>query len=203
MTPRTVDSISLDFLPTALRDKVAQANVIHVGDVISKGSDIEAIETQLREIDDHLRLGLSLTEGSPDKMRVTVRLVTPNSVYNAVPPSMPASSSTALSAPGAIRVGGNVQSANLIDQVKPVYPPLAKQARIQGTVKFNVVIAQDGTLKSLQVISGHPMLVQAALEAVRQWRYKPTLLNGSPVDVITTIDVNFTLNDAPPPPAEQ
>jgi protein TonB len=93
-----------------------------------------------------------------------------------------------------IRVGGNVQAANLVRQVRPTYPPLAKQARIQGTVKFNAVIAKDGTIQNLTVQSGHPMLVQAALEAVKQWLYKPTLLNGEPVEVITTIDVNFTLN---------
>jgi protein TonB len=96
--------------------------------------------------------------------------------------------------PQSIRVGGNVQAANLIRQVKPTYPPLAKQARIQGTVRFNAVIAKDGTIQNLTVVSGHPMLVQSALEAVKQWLYKPTLLNGDPVEVITTIDVNFTLN---------
>jgi protein TonB len=87
-----------------------------------------------------------------------------------------------------------VQAANLIRQVKPSYPPLAKQARIQGTVRFNAVIAKDGTIQNLTVASGHPMLVASAMEAVKQWLYKPTLLNGEPVEVITTIDVNFTLN---------
>ncbi len=96
--------------------------------------------------------------------------------------------------PQSIRVGGNVAAASLIRQVKPTYPPLAKQARIQGTVRFNAVIAKDGTIQNLSVVSGHPMLVQSALEAVKQWLYKPTLLNGEPVEVITTIDVNFTLN---------
>jgi protein TonB len=91
-------------------------------------------------------------------------------------------------------VGGQVEAANLLRQIKPGYPPLAKQARIQGTVRFNAIIAKDGTIQNLQVVSGHPMLVQSALEAVRQWVYKPTLLNGEPVEVITTIDVNFTLN---------
>jgi protein TonB len=93
-----------------------------------------------------------------------------------------------------IRVGGNVQSAKLIRQPRPVYPPLARQARISGTVKFNAIIAKDGTIQNLQMVSGHPLLVQAATEAVRQWVYQPTLLNGEPVEVITTIDVNFTLS---------
>ena len=93
-----------------------------------------------------------------------------------------------------IRVGGNVQSAKLVRQPKPAYPPLARQARISGVVKFNAVIAKDGTIQNLTMISGHPLLVQAATEAVRQWVYQPTLLNGEPVEVITTIDVNFTLS---------
>lgn len=96
--------------------------------------------------------------------------------------------------PKSIRVGGNVQAANILRQPKPVYPPLAKQARIQGTVRFNAVIGKDGTIQNLTLVSGHPLLVQAAQEAVRNWVYRPTLLNGEPVDVITTIDVNFTLN---------
>jgi len=93
-----------------------------------------------------------------------------------------------------IRVGGNVQAANLIKKVTPAYPPLAKQARIQGTVRFNAVIGKDGAIQNLTLVSGHPLLVPAATEAVKQWVYKPTLLNGDPVDVITQIDVNFTLS---------
>lgn len=97
-------------------------------------------------------------------------------------------------APKRIRVGGQVQQAKLINQIRPVYPPLAKQARIQGTVRLQAVIAKDGAIIELQVVSGHPLLVQAALDAVRQWRYQPTLLNGDPVEVQTTIDVVFTLS---------
>ncbi len=93
-----------------------------------------------------------------------------------------------------IRVGGNVQQARLVRQVKPVYPPLAKQARIQGVVRFTAIIARDGTISNLQLVSGHPLLVQAAQNAVTQWVYQPTLLNGEPVEVVTTIDVNFTLS---------
>ncbi|MGI8741207.1 MAG: energy transducer TonB [Bryobacteraceae bacterium] len=95
--------------------------------------------------------------------------------------------------PQRIRVGGNVQAANLIKKVTPVYPPEAKQARLQGTVRFSVIIAKDGTVENIQLISGHPLLVPAALEAVKQWVYKPTLLNGLPVEVATTLDINFTL----------
>ena len=95
--------------------------------------------------------------------------------------------------PKRIRVGGAVQKANLIRQVRPVYPPLARQARIQGTVKLTAIIAKNGSIEKLEVLSGHPLLVPSALQAVKQWRYKPTLLNGQPVEVVTQVDVNFTL----------
>lgn len=93
-----------------------------------------------------------------------------------------------------IRQGGNVTQANIINRVQPMYPPLARQTRIQGTVKLHAIISKTGTVQQLEVVSGHPLLVQAALDAVRQWRYRPTLLNGEPVEVDTTIDVVFSLN---------
>ena len=96
-------------------------------------------------------------------------------------------------APKRIRVGGMVESARLIFQPKPEYPPLAKMARIQGTVRLDAIISKDGTIQDLRVLSGHPLLVKSALEAVQRWRYQPTLLNGEAVEVATEIDVNFTL----------
>ena len=87
-----------------------------------------------------------------------------------------------------------MQQAKLVRQPRPVYPPLAKQARIQGVVKLSAIIAKDGTIQHLEVISGHPLLIPSALEAVKQWVYQPTLLNGEPVEVVTQIDVNFTLS---------
>ncbi len=87
-----------------------------------------------------------------------------------------------------------MQSARIINRIQPVYPPLARQTRISGTVRLHAIIGKDGTIQSLEVMSGHPLLQQAALDAVRQWRYQPTLLNGDPVDVDTTIDVIFSLN---------
>jgi protein TonB len=115
------------------------------------------------------------------------------SVPSAAPPPPPVKKETNTT-PQRIRVGGNVQAANLIRKITPVYPPLAKQARIQGTVRFQAVIGKDGTIQNLQMVSGHPLLVEAARQAVSQWQYKPTLLNGEPVEVVTQIDVNFTLS---------
>jgi protein TonB len=86
-----------------------------------------------------------------------------------------------------------VAAANLIRQVQPVYPAIAKTAHISGTVVLHAVISKDGTIQELTYISGPPLLMKNAMDAVRQWRYKPTLLNGEPVDVDTTISVVFTL----------
>jgi TonB family protein len=92
-----------------------------------------------------------------------------------------------------IRVGGNAQSAKLIYRPVPHYPVEPKQAHIQGVVKLYALIGRDGAVKELNVISGHPLLTPAAVEAVKQWVYQPTLLNGNPIEVETEIDVNFTL----------
>jgi protein TonB len=96
--------------------------------------------------------------------------------------------------PKRIRVSGGVTEGLLIKKVMPEYPALARQAQIQGPVQLEAVIGKDGTIQNLRVISGHPMLTQAAINAVKQWRYKPYILNGEPVEVDTTITVNFTLS---------
>ena len=83
---------------------------------------------------------------------------------------------------------------NLISRVQPIYPPLARSARIQGPVLLRAIISRTGTIENLQAISGHPMLIPAALDAVRQWRYRPYVLNGEPVEVETQVTVNFSLS---------
>jgi protein TonB len=116
------------------------------------------------------------------------------SVPTAAPPPPPAKVVEKPVTPQRIRVGGNVIAANLVRKITPVYPQLAKQARIQGVVRFTAIIGKDGTIQNLTLVSGHPLLLEAARQAVSQWQYKPTLLNGEPVEVVTTIDVNFTLS---------
>ncbi len=105
-------------------------------------------------------------------------------VKEAAPPPIPAR----------IKVGGLVQQGKILYQPMPVYPPLARAARVQGTVRLEGILGKDGRVRELRVISGHPLLAPAALEAVRRWIYKPTLLNGEAVEVVAPIDVNFTLN---------
>ena len=92
-----------------------------------------------------------------------------------------------------VRVGGNVQSSKLYHKVDPVYPELAKRARVSGIVLLQVTVSEQGNVKEIKLIRGHPLLNQSALDAVGQWRYSPTLLNGEPVEVIATVTVNFVL----------
>ncbi|MFZ0417830.1 MAG: TonB family protein [Candidatus Sulfotelmatobacter sp.] len=95
--------------------------------------------------------------------------------------------------PQRVRVSMGVTSGLLIRKVNPTYPPLARQARISGTVILRAVISKDGSIENLSLVSGHPMLAPAAIDAVKQWKYKPYLLNGEPVEVDTEVQVNFTL----------
>jgi len=87
-----------------------------------------------------------------------------------------------------------VSQGLLMRKVQPTYPPLARQARIQGQVVLQATISKQGAIENLQLVSGHPMLTQAAIEAVKQWKYKPYFLNGEPVEVETQITVIFSLS---------
>ena len=111
------------------------------------------------------------------------------SVMSSVPTAVPKAAT-----PQRVRVSQGVSQGLLVHKVQPSYPPLARQARIQGVVVLQALIGKDGSIQNLHVVSGHPMLTTAALEAVKEWRYKPYYLNGEPVEVETTINVNFTLS---------
>jgi protein TonB len=96
--------------------------------------------------------------------------------------------------PQRVRVSQGVTQGLVLRKVNPTYPPLARQARIQGQVLLQAEISKTGDIENLHLISGHPMLAPAAIEAVKQWKYKPYVLNGEPVEVETQITVNFTLS---------
>ena len=83
--------------------------------------------------------------------------------------------------------------SNLIHTVEPEYPPVARQARIQGTVRIDIVVGKDGSVEQMSIVNGHPVLIPAAMEAVKHYKYRPTNLNGQPTPVQTTVDVTFTL----------
>lgn len=181
-----IESVDLSSLPAALRERVAAAGLLREGEVIAPDRFFD-VERSLKSIDSHLRLQGSIRNNTSMVMHVTLQDSRPAMAMPAAAPT------TAGGAPSRIRIGGNVQAANLIEKFTPMYPQEAKAARIQGTVSFNATIGRDGHIIDLQLISGHPILVSSALEAVKQWVYKPTLLNGNPVEVITQIDVNYTL----------
>ena len=103
-------------------------------------------------------------------------------------------------AEGAVRVGGNVRAPARTRGATPVYPPIAQSARVQGVVIMEAVIGPDGRVRDVRVLRSIPLLDQAAIDAVKQWEYEPTLLNGVPVPVVITVTVQFTLPPPPPPP---
>jgi TonB family protein len=177
---------------------------VHVGDTLAADS-IDRLRAAVHEFDEHASVGTATISNS----EITVTIQIPGSdasgewfsstgyagamVGGPVPAVPPSADGTKR-----ISIGGNVQQTKLISQPRPVYPPLAKQAHISGIVHLSAVIGKDGTVINLAVITGHPLLIQSALDAVRQWVYQPTLLNGEPVEVITQIDVNYSLSDDPP-----
>jgi len=108
-------------------------------------------------------------------------------------PPPPVKSPSPPEAPKRVRVGGEVEQARLAHEVLPKYPPMARIARVQGAVQFDALIGTDGKVEHLQVVGGPPLLIPAAMAAVKQWVYRPTLLNGNPVEVETRITVNFAL----------
>jgi TonB family protein len=179
---RTLKSITVSGLSDQSRADLLSQLPVHEGDTLSVES-LQNVTRVAKAFDEHLSVGVMST-GSTE---ATLEIMVPGR-------AMPAPSADANPTPPArIRVGGNVQQTKLISQPRPVYPPEAKQAHIQGVVKLNAIIGKDGTIQNLEVISGDPALVQSALDAVKQWVYQTTLLNGQPVEVMTQIDVNYTL----------
>jgi TonB family protein len=177
---RRIRSIDAVGLPEDARRELLSKLSGRIGTPLTSESML-AMANIVRDFDEHLTMPIA--QVSPDEVAVTITAPTSSAAPRAT-----------LDAGGAIRVGGNIQAAKLVRQPRPVYPAEAKDIRLSGVVKLMAIIAKDGTIKSLEVMSGHPMLVPPSLEAVRQWVYQPTLFNGEPVEVQTQIDVNFTLS---------
>jgi TonB family protein len=186
----TLKSIDVYGLPDQARAELLASLPVHAGDTFT-AETMSKISLAARQYDEHL--GVSILSSGAGEMDVAI--VAPGAAVPRRPgvgvaaPQLPA---------GAITAGSSLTPPALIRKVQPVYPPLAKQARIQGAVIMNAILAKDGTVQNVTVVSGHPLLVQAALDAVKQWVYQPTLLNGQPVEISTQISLNFTLADQPP-----
>jgi TonB family protein len=180
-------------LTDSVRNDLLSRLPVHEGEILGTDS-LERVRKAVREFDEHMSVGTGFNANG----EVTLMLSMPGSyatsgVLGSAPAVPPAADGTRR-----ITIGGNVQQAKLISQPKPVYPPLAKQARISGVVHLAAIIGKEGNVIDLKVISGHPLLIPSALEAVQQWVYQKTLLNGEPVEISTQIDVNYTLSDEPP-----
>jgi TonB family protein len=148
------------------------------------------VEAPSRNRNDENHTGTTVThaKGSDNAKVELPQLLAPLVVAPAAMPSLTTQVRKTLAV-----LAENVTSGFLLSKVQPSYPPLAKQARISGAVVLKAVIGKDGSITDLRALSGHPMLIQAATDAVRQWRYKPYVLEGEPVEVDTQITVNFTL----------
>jgi TonB family protein len=171
----TLKSVTVEDLTPAARDELLQRLPVHQGDTLD-ADGMRAVMANVLAFDEHLRVVLLLDPSNENSGRLRISLA---------PAGAPAATK--------IRVGGNVQQAKLLVKVQPVYPPEAKMQGIEGTVVLQAMLDKGGKVEDLQVLSGDPMLAAAALEAVRQWQYATTLLNGDPVEVVTEIRVNFTL----------
>jgi TonB family protein len=177
------------------RDELLARLPVHEGDALDFAT-VRKVAEAVFTFDEHLNgehLNLAVDHGA-GTIRISLPGVQSPGAMPPPPPPPPGAGSAVQSPPAAIRVVGNVAATNLITKVVPVYPLEAKAARIQGTVRFEATIGKDGTVQNLHLIAGPPLLVRAATEAVQQWVYRPTLWNGNPIGVITTVDVNFTLS---------
>ena len=187
MTGKPLKRIVVVGLSDQIRNDLLSRLPVHEGDILAADS-YERVSRAVREFDEHMNIALSSRDGD-----VTFVITAVGGVMAPAPAS--AALASGADTPRRITIGGNVQQAKLISQTRPQYPALAKQARISGVVQLQAVIASDGTVKDLKVLSGHPLLVPAALDSVKLWVYQQTLLNGEPVEVMTQIDVNFTLSE--------
>jgi TonB family protein len=190
----TVQGIQLEGLGIPDEEFLAKLPPLHVNDRVTRETLRNFLQA-VRQLDAHLMASFGWAPTTPNS--VTVRIAAPYAegqriTSTAFPPADGAK--TAPPVPGVIPVGGRVQNNKLISTTQPVYPEMAKSARISGTVELAALIGPDGHVQQLNVVSGHPLLRQAALDAVKTWVYEPTLLNEQPVSVSTTIDVIFTLS---------
>ena len=172
-TPLRIQFINVDGLPQQARDELVSRLPVHEGDIYSAEA-LQKIAQAAHDFDEHLITRFQGAGGNG----VSIQILAPG----AQPP-----------APQMIKVGGNVQAAMVLKRVTPVYPDSAKSLGVEGVVHLAVTIVKDGTVQEVHVLGGHPLLIMSAMDAVRQWVYRPTLLNGQPVQVETTVDINFTL----------
>jgi TonB family protein len=163
----------------------------HVGDPATPET-IGRVAAEIRQIDEHSRVSVTLGPDFPAFSGATLRIAISSFAFPLGPDSV---TYEPLPDPTGKRIllDPKVAEANIVTKINATYPALAKQARIQGVVHLMATVGTDGRILNLQVVSGHPLLVPAALAAVKHWVFKPTLVNGNAVEVNTPVTINFTL----------
>jgi len=176
---KRIQSIRIEGLPTEAQSQLIARLPVHEGDVLTELLAVETAQA-VKQFDEHLAVGFL---GGPDNGS-RIEIVLQSSSRGLVSP---------LPTAGVVQVGSRALETKLRSAPPPVYPALARQARIQGVVKLTAIVGKDGRVQNINVVSGHPLLIPAAVEAVKQWVYEPTVVNGAPVEVESGIDVPFNL----------
>ena len=203
-SPMRIAIIVVSGLSDQARSELLASLPVHEGDELNTDL-LERTKQAVKAFDEHLAVQRAISRNADGARFLSLFISLPGArtavqtfmFADRVPPPPPAPPSAGLaqtSPPERIKVVGNVQSAMIVTKVPPVYPNLAKSAGVSGVVHLAVVIAKDGTIQEIHSLGGPALLIQAAMDAVKQWTYKPTFLNGEPVAVESTIDVNFTLS---------
>jgi TonB family protein len=174
--PAKVSNDLLAKLPVKIGDQVSRQDMVTIGRVLGENYDHLAMSWQLAGEAVHLQI------------RLQDNMFTKGGEADKEPPAITYAQAQR------IRIGGALQAKKVFHQTRPEYPAEAKRTGVQGIVQLKAVIGMEGNVMSLEAVSGPPVLVKPSLEAVRQWKYRPTFLNGNPVEVESTIDVNYTLS---------
>ena len=190
--PPTIGKIEITGVSEEVAQMVRDRLRVRVGDPTSPET-IGLVTAEIRQIDAHSRVSVTLgADAPPFSAGATLRIAISSIAFPLGPDSVtyePLPDPTGK----CIMLDPKVAAANMATKVNATYPPLARQARIQGVVQLMATVGTDGRILNLQVLSGHPLLVPAALKAVKQWVFKPTLVNGNAVEVNTPVSINFKL----------
>jgi TonB family protein len=188
---RILQRIDVSALPEPLRDKMRSRLVSFEGQPYSGKLNNKFVEAA-REVENEVEVGGQVDGATGNAvfvlwLRRDANPLALQSAWSGPQPNFPPSEENR------VRAGVGMMILKLIESKPPVYPPKAREAGIQGMVRFNILTDREGRITDLQLVSGHPLLVPAAETAVRQWVFEPTLLDGQPVEVVTQVDVPFTL----------
>ena len=191
----TVKSIDFQGVSSEMKDKVLAQIALKEGDSISEEARLQIVHA-VGSVDQHLRVGFRKIENGT---RIIVTMPPPSAqgLLGGTISSVGSAAPAAPEAPRRLR-SDTGHASHLLRIVTAPYPPPAKRAKIQGVVRMMVTIAKDGTVKHIELKSGHPLLVESAMNAVKQWIYRPALLNGEAVEIQTSVDVSYSLAGTTP-----